>query len=60
MNGHSNCSNQAPVSEIVAASEKAPLLASFLRVDMVVVREILNREELVSDGDVSSYRTPNP
>lgn len=33
------------VSEIVAASEKVPLLALFLKLDMAVVREILDREE---------------
>jgi len=33
------------VSEIVAASEKVPLLAMFLRLQMAIVREILDREE---------------
>jgi AraC-like DNA-binding protein len=33
------------VSEIVAASEKVPLLALFLKFDLAIVREILNREE---------------
>ena len=33
------------VSEIVTASEKEPLLALFLKLDMVIVREILDREK---------------
>lgn len=33
------------VSEIVAASEEVPLLALFLRLDLSIVREILDREE---------------
>lgn len=33
------------VSEVVVASEEAPLLALFLRLDMTIVREILDREE---------------
>ena len=33
------------VSEVVAASEEVPLLALFLRLDMTIVREILDREE---------------
>jgi AraC-like DNA-binding protein len=33
------------VSEIVAASESVPLLALFLKLDLSIVREILNREE---------------
>jgi len=36
------------VSEVVAASEEAPLLALFLRLDMAIVREILDREEFKS------------
>ena len=33
------------VSEIVAASEKEPLLALFFKLDMAIAREILDREE---------------
>lgn len=33
------------VSEVVAASETAPLLALFLRLDLSIVREILDREQ---------------
>src|SRR5437879_8835743 len=33
-------------SQIVEASEQVPLLAMLLRLDMSIVREILNREEL--------------
>jgi AraC-like DNA-binding protein len=33
-------------SQIVEASEEVPLLSMLLRVDMAIVREILNREEL--------------
>jgi AraC-like DNA-binding protein len=33
------------ISEIVAATEKAPLLALFLKLDITIVREILEREE---------------
>ncbi len=36
------------VSEIVAASEKVPLLALFLKLDLALVREILEREEFKS------------
>jgi len=35
-----------PLRAIVEASEQVPLLAMLLRVDMSIVREILNREEL--------------
>jgi hypothetical protein len=53
--GH-NCQRrpqqQPLVSEIVAASEKVPLLAFFLRLDMAIVREILAREEFKTrDGN---------
>jgi AraC-like DNA-binding protein len=33
------------ISEVVSASEESPLLALFLRLDMTIVREILDREE---------------
>ena len=33
-------------SQIVEASEEVPLLSMLLRLDMSIVREILNREEL--------------
>lgn len=43
------------VSEVVAASENVPLLALFLRLDMTILREILNREEFKLHD--SSFRT---
>jgi AraC-type transcriptional regulator len=45
------------VSEIVAASEKVPLLALFLRLDMVMVREILDREEFKPGNGQSQVRS---
>ena len=33
-------------SQIIEASEEVPLLSMLLRLDMAIVREILNREEL--------------
>ena len=44
------------MSEIVAASEKVPLLALFLRLDMAIVREILDREELMERIGESQVR----
>ena len=47
------------VSEIVAASEKVPLLAFFLRLDMAIVREILAREEFKTrNGNPQVPATP--
>jgi AraC-like DNA-binding protein len=37
-------------SQIVEASEEVPLLSMLLRLDMAIVREILNREELPEAG----------
>ena len=45
------------VSEIVAASEKVPLLALFLKLDLVVVRELLEREKFKSRSESSQDRT---
>jgi len=45
------------VSEIVAASEKVPLLALFLRLDMAIVRELLDREELKQRNGESQVRS---
>jgi len=42
-------------SQIVEASEEVPLLSMLLRLDMTIVREILNREEL-PESEVSSQR----
>ena len=42
-------------SQIVEASEEVPLLSMLLRLDMSIVREILNREDL-PEADVSSQR----
>lgn len=42
-------------SQIVEASEAVPLLSMLLRLDMTIVREILNREEL-PESEVSSQR----
>lgn len=42
-------------SQIVEASEQAPMLSMFLRLDMPTVREIISREELPeSDGRIGS------
>jgi len=47
------------ISEVVAASEEVPLLALFLRLDMTIVREILDREEFKRrDGSTPSRPTP--
>lgn len=46
------------VSEIVAASEKAPLLALFLKFDLAIVREILEREEFKTHNRQSQVRSP--
>ncbi|HJT72271.1 MAG TPA: AraC family transcriptional regulator [Terriglobales bacterium] len=46
------------VSEVVAASEDKPLLALFLRLDLTIVREILDREEL-KQRDGSSQPRPS-
>lgn len=45
------------VSEIVSASEKVPLLALFLRLDLAVVREILRREEFQAGNGQSHVRS---
>ncbi len=42
-------------SQIVEASEEVPLLSMLLRLDMSIVREILNREEL-PEAETSSQR----
>ena len=42
-------------SQIVEASEEVPLLSMLLRLDMSIVREILNREDL-PEADVSAQR----
>ena len=42
-------------SQIVEASEDVPLLSMLLRLDMSIVREILNREEL-PEAEVPSHR----
>jgi AraC-like DNA-binding protein len=42
-------------SQIVEASEEVPLLSMLLRLDMTIVREILNREEL-PESEVSTQR----
>src|SRR5467141_3175959 len=42
-------------SQIVEASEEVPLLSMLLRLDMSIVREILNREDL-PEAEVSSQR----
>jgi AraC-like DNA-binding protein len=42
-------------SQIIEASEGVPLLSMLLRLDMSIVREILNREEL-PEAEVSSHR----
>ena len=48
--------NPRPIeSQIVEASEEVPLLSMLLRLDMSIVREILNREDL-PEADVSSQR----
>ncbi len=47
------------VSEIVAASERAPLLALFLKLDLAIVREILDREEFKAHDGQSQIR-PGP
>jgi AraC-like DNA-binding protein len=44
------------VSEIVAASEKVPLLALFLRLDMAIVREILDSQEFKPRNGQSQVR----
>lgn len=44
------------VSEIVAASKNVPLLALFLRLDMAIVREILDREEFKTCNGQSPLR----
>jgi len=47
------------VSEVVEASEKAPLLLLFLKLDLAIVREILDREEFKSrNGRSLSHSTP--
>jgi AraC-like DNA-binding protein len=47
------------VSEIVAASERVPLLALFLKLDMTAVHEILEREEFKQrDGQSPDRLTP--
>jgi hypothetical protein len=47
------------ISEVVAASEEVPLLALFLRLDMTIVREILDREEFKRrDGSPATCPTP--
>lgn len=47
------------VSEIVAASEELPLLALFLRLDLSIVREILDREEF-KRHECSFQARPSP
>src|SRR4029077_18157130 len=47
------------VSEIVAASERVPLLALFLKLDLAIVREILDREEFKARDGQSQVR-PGP
>jgi hypothetical protein len=42
-------------SQILEASEEVPLLSMLLRLDMSIVREMLNREELPA-SDVASQR----
>jgi AraC-like DNA-binding protein len=44
------------VSEVVAASEMAPLLALFLKLDFTIVREILDREEFKPRNGQSQVR----
>jgi len=46
-------------SQIVEASEDVPLLSMLVRLDMTIVREILNREEL-PESEVSSQRRASP
>jgi len=44
------------VSQIVAASEEAPLLSMLLRLDMVIVREILSQQEFQRPEGLSQGR----
>lgn len=44
------------VSEIVAASEKVPLLALFLKLDLAIVREILGREDFKTHTSETQVR----
>jgi AraC-like DNA-binding protein len=47
------------VSEVVEASEKSPLLLLFLKLDLAIVREILDREEFKSrNGRPPSHSPP--
>lgn len=43
------------VSQIIEASEKVPLLALQLGLDMAMVREILNREEFQANNTLAQY-----
>lgn len=45
------------VAEVVAASDKVPLLALFLKLNMAVVREILDREEFKRPNGQGRVRT---
>jgi hypothetical protein len=49
----------ASISEMVAASERLPLLALFLKLDVATVREILDREEFKA-RDGQSQGRPSP
>lgn len=44
------------VSEVIKASEDEPMLAMILRLDMTVVRELLNKEDFDSPDDSSDTR----